>query len=586
MSSKEDLRATRTRPFATTIAAESEPGSARGTGGRDEEQGELPAVGDVVGLHYRLVRLLGEGNFGKVYVAERVDVPEHRVALKILPRSFYIGRNVERELVMLATVGHPHVVQLKDHGMTAEYVWLTMPVYEGETLDERLGQGPLSLREAYDIFLPIARSLEALHNAGLRHQDVKPDNIFLAKFGGRLHPVLLDLGVAAEVESTFVAGTALYAAPEQLAAILNIDKNPPLSEKMDTYGFAATLLLSLVGDKAFPGSKAMTRRQVIDSHEQRATTPIGEDSLPDLLPSVRKDMNACFARWMSMKAEDRPGMSAVADELEILLEPERAEAREEELARQRQRRSLARARVGVLMVLLAASAVGGVALWKRETLRLAGELEQARAKGAESFDKLDTCVASHAVARREAQVCTADLDREKTEHEKTLGSLAKQGEGCAEVVDQIRELRTTMTNDAKKHEDELKAEHAACLTEREKITGDFKSERAKLEADHATCATDLASREGTIDTLKAERDQCIAERDNVYGDKPIASPTPTQTGAPTAQPPATGTPTAQPTTTASPTSPPTGTATAPPTTPPIETPPPPQNEMAPDPYGG
>ncbi len=143
------------------------------------------------------MRKLGEGMFGKVYVAQRLDVPEHRVALKILPRSLYAGRNVDRELVMLATVGHPHVVQLKDHGTTPEYVWLTMPVYQGETLAERIEKkGPLSLREAYEIFLPIARGIEALHAAGLRHQDVKPENIYLAVFGQRIHPVLLDLGVA------------------------------------------------------------------------------------------------------------------------------------------------------------------------------------------------------------------------------------------------------------------------------------------------------------------------------------------------------------------------------------------------------
>lgn len=93
----------------------------------------LPEAGDVVGEHYQLVRKLGEGTFGRVYVAQRLDVPEHQVALKLLPRSLYVGRNVDRELVMLATVGHPHVVQLKDHGTTDEYVWLTMPVYEGQT---------------------------------------------------------------------------------------------------------------------------------------------------------------------------------------------------------------------------------------------------------------------------------------------------------------------------------------------------------------------------------------------------------------------------------------------------------------------
>ncbi|NUP06939.1 MAG: protein kinase, partial [Polyangiaceae bacterium] len=218
MSSPDDLRATRTRPFATTIAAASAPGSITGASGsaagssgyqppKSVDTTALPSQGDVVGLHYRLVRALGEGNFGKVWVAERLDVPEHRVAMKILPKSMYAGRNVERELVMLATVGHPNVVQLKDHGIESEFIWLTMPVYEGETLGERLDRGPLTFREAYDIFLPIARAVEALHTLGLRHQDIKPENIFLARFGGRLHPVLLDLGVAAEKDSTFVAGT-------------------------------------------------------------------------------------------------------------------------------------------------------------------------------------------------------------------------------------------------------------------------------------------------------------------------------------------------------------------------------------------
>ena len=130
----------------------------------------------------------GEGMFGKVYVAERVDVPAHQVALKLVPREVYSGRNVERELVMLAAASHPNIVQLKDHGTTEGYVWLTMPVYEGETLGDRLERAPLSLEDAHEIFLPIARALDALHKAGLRHQDIKPENIFLATFAGRLAP--------------------------------------------------------------------------------------------------------------------------------------------------------------------------------------------------------------------------------------------------------------------------------------------------------------------------------------------------------------------------------------------------------------
>src|SRR5688572_2610207 len=130
----------------------------------------LPVEGDVVGRHYRLVRLLGQGTFGCVYVAERTDVPEHRVALKVVHRAVYGGRNVDRELTMLAAATHPHIVQLKDHGATDGYVWLTMPLYQGETLAERLERSTLTLREAHEIFVPIARGLEALHERGLRHQ--------------------------------------------------------------------------------------------------------------------------------------------------------------------------------------------------------------------------------------------------------------------------------------------------------------------------------------------------------------------------------------------------------------------------------
>jgi len=134
------MRTTLMQAFAVTVVDESRSGEKGGTpAGPPAAPLDLPKVGDVVGGLYRLVRVLGEGAFGKVYVAQRLDVPEHQVALKILPRSMYEGRNVERELVMLATVGHPHVVQLKDHGTGPDFVWLTMPVYQGETLAEREG---------------------------------------------------------------------------------------------------------------------------------------------------------------------------------------------------------------------------------------------------------------------------------------------------------------------------------------------------------------------------------------------------------------------------------------------------------------
>jgi hypothetical protein len=470
------------------------------------------------------VRVLGEGNFGKVYVAERVDVPEHVVALKVLPRSHYVGRNVERELVMLATVGHPNVVQLKDHGTTSDYVWFTMPVYEGETLGTRLERGTLGLREAYDIFVPIARGIEALHQAGLRHQDIKPENIFLARFAGRLHPFLLDLGVAAERDASFVAGTALYAAPEQLASILGIDEHAPLSEKMDTYCFAAMLLVSLVGDARFPGAKAKTRAEVAESHRQRARAPLADDALPELLGEPRELLVDRLCRWMAMHPEDRPSMAEVADQLEVLLEHERELERIEQGLRQRQKRQLLQARIAGAALFVAALGLVGVGLWKRETLQLASELEEARALEAQSFDKLDLCAASHAMAKREAAACALELSEEQDAHRSTLAAMSKQGDACELAAEQIVELRGTLRSEAQRHEDELANAEARSKAERERTLAEFGAEREKLLLATSACEQEL-------DKVRAERDRCEVERASVGGTHtPGEPPAPTGGG--------------------------------------------------------
>jgi len=175
--------------FTDTISSESYQHTIAGD--RPDDVGEredivLPDIGDVVGGQYRLVSRLGEGMFGSVYVAERTDVKEHRVALKMINRAVYGDRDNQRELVMLAAATHPHIVELKDHGTTSDYIWLTMALYEGETLAARLTRGTLDLEEAHRIFVPIAQGVAALHARGLRHQDIKPENIYLADFAGHL----------------------------------------------------------------------------------------------------------------------------------------------------------------------------------------------------------------------------------------------------------------------------------------------------------------------------------------------------------------------------------------------------------------
>ncbi|WP_437678546.1 protein kinase domain-containing protein [Sorangium sp. So ce131] len=525
-----NLRTTIVHAFAVTVVDQSssqrsdaarstdDPSSSSGTRGPSI----LPDVGHVVGGLYRLGRLLGQGMFGKVYVAQRVDVPEHQVALKLMPRSLYAMRNVERELVMLATVGHPHVVQLKDHGMTAEYVWLTMPVYEGETLAQRLQRSPLSLREAHDIFLPVARGLEALHAAGLRHQDVKPDNIFLARFAGRVHPILLDLGVAAEREASFCAGTALYASPEQLRALNGFPGVVPLSEKMDTYGLATTLLYALVNPRDFPGESAQTRTELAEAHDVRADKPLVDNALPHLTGRPREMFQEALRRWLAIDPNERPSMTQLAEELDVLLEPEREAEREAERLRIKQKTSYLRVRIAAGAMTLVGCAVALLGVSKRETLRLANELEQARQKGAESFDKLDTCVASHQIAEAEVNACRGAREQDRADFNQTLATLQKTGSMTeAEHAREIQALHATQAARLKACEDSAAAAEKATMEGRERLAEAEKARAAlATERDEAKGlaeqrAAELAAASQLRAACDAERASCIAERDRL-----------------------------------------------------------------------
>jgi serine/threonine protein kinase len=552
------LRTTVIQAFARTVVDESrKPPDAAGSeqdlrstdrGVRPVSEVPLPSVGNIVGGAYKLTKLLGQGMFGKVYVAERVDVPEHRVALKLLPRSVYQGRNVERELVMLATVGHPHVVQLKDHGTTADYVWLTMPVYQGETLAERLERGPLELRDAYEIFTAVAQGLEALHNAGLRHQDVKPENIFLARFGRSVHPILLDLGVAAEKDGVFVAGTALYAAPEQIMSLNGYPGAIPLSEKMDTYCLATTLLKAIVGSDRFPGEKAGSREEIGKAQELRASLPLPGDALLEVHGEPRDKLDQAFAKWLALEPEDRPTMAQLGEQLDVLLEPEREIAREEQRRQDRQKRSLGRLKLVATVLFLGACATAGLLVWKRQTLTLAGQLEAARSESAESFDKLDTCVASHRIATMNAQSCRQDREHDQSDFKRTLEQVAKSDD--KEGAERAKQVQASQAR-LRQCEDRIEVAQKTCTEEESRMTVDATRERAQLvsQRDEAKAladirALDLQAAEQAKNECQSERAACVSERDAlkaapphpgraVPSSIPSAGP-PVSTGAPTA----------------------------------------------------
>jgi serine/threonine protein kinase len=543
VTSKRAFRSTITQALADTVIDESR--SDDGSCPRPTlDVSKLPQVGDLVGSMYRLIRLLGKGTFGKVYVAERVDVPEHQVALKITLREAYSGRDVERELVMLAAAGHPHMVQLKDHGTTPDFVWFTMPVYEGETLAKRLQQGSLSLKEANEIFVPIARSLDALHRAGLRHQDLKPDNIFLAQFGGRIHPIILDLGVAAERSSKFVAGTILFAAPEQTIALTGSEEDVPLDEKMDTYGLAATLLLSLVGMEYFPGANAGTHQEMAAAQQKRAEEPLDPDALPELTGRPRQLLTDAFRSWFAIDATIRPSMTEMADGLSVLLEKEREERLAEDRARAQQKAKLMRTRLAVVALMLIALAFLGAAYTKRETLQLASELEQAREEEKQSFDNLQSCELAQNNTYNRLTTCEIKLKRDRANYQQSLAQLAKSGdESRDECTKQLMLCNTKL----KTCEEDAEAAAKACTADREQLVADHQKQLKTLTDERDGLQQLADDRDDQLDVLRQSANQCEADlascklnrtsKDNPYVDPPTPPVQPTASTTPPPLPP-------------------------------------------------
>jgi Flp pilus assembly protein TadD len=145
---------------------------------------------------YELLGLLGAGGMGDVYRAKDVRL-DRAVAVKVLPADFAADperlRRFEQEARAEGVLNHPNVLTVHDIGTKDGVPFLVTELLEGETLRDRLGRGPLHIREAVNFALQIARGLNAAHEKGIVHRDLKPANVFLTR-GGPLK--ILDFGLA------------------------------------------------------------------------------------------------------------------------------------------------------------------------------------------------------------------------------------------------------------------------------------------------------------------------------------------------------------------------------------------------------
>jgi serine/threonine-protein kinase len=205
----------------------------------------------ILGGKYRLVRPLGKGGMGEVWVAENA-VLHKRVALKVIAdeaaASPFAVERFLREAVTASRVHHPAIVEIHDAGVDQGVPWMAMELLEGESLADRIARRPLSVREAMQLLLPVVDALAALHDAGVIHRDLKPDNIFLeAAADGTTRPKLLDFGIAKSATLTRMTqtgelvGTGHYLSPEQARGARDVDA------RSDLYAMGVVFFESLSG---------------------------------------------------------------------------------------------------------------------------------------------------------------------------------------------------------------------------------------------------------------------------------------------------------------------------------------------------
>src|SRR5437870_5697906 len=151
--------------------------------------------------HYRIIKKLGSGGMGEVYLAEDTKL-RRKVALKILSADLTLNedklRRFEQEARAASALNHPNIVMIFEIGQADSTHFIATEFIEGETLRQHLAKSTMSLREVSDVSIQIASALATAHGAGIIHRDIKPENVMLRPDG---YVKVLDFGLAKLTES-------------------------------------------------------------------------------------------------------------------------------------------------------------------------------------------------------------------------------------------------------------------------------------------------------------------------------------------------------------------------------------------------
>ena len=261
---------------------------------------------------FEVLSPLGSGGMGEVYRARDPRL-EREVALKLLPASFADDpQRVERfewEARLLASLNHPHIAAVHGFEQADSHRFLVLELVPGETLADRLGRGPIDVRQALALCRQVAEALEEAHAKGVVHRDLKPANIKITPEG---RVKVLDFGLAKALESEpspppldesptrtrhtlsdgLIIGTAGYMSPEQA-------RGQAVDKRADIWAFGCVLYESLTGRKLFSGpSPSDSLAAVLTLEPDWTALP------PRTPPLVRSLLRRCLEKDKDQRLHD------------------------------------------------------------------------------------------------------------------------------------------------------------------------------------------------------------------------------------------------------------------------------------------